>query len=239
MGPAQKVHLADEIFARQPNLLDFLALTRMGVAPVKLEVPLHILFVTFQAMKRSGHAWPIVSEDVQDSCMQRFTARARFNEGLPGELADQVVQQFCDENPERYTSSSTSSVGESSRGSSSRVDKYRSTVIVASVACDSRSNLAVSNIVRSLMICSICSLGARMQSIDRLRFIALSCQSDRTRTAPQPIGWLRQHIPTPTIWFKWRHASAPKCGLKTYPKTHSSSELISRQDIDAKRIFEK
>jgi hypothetical protein len=34
--------------------------------------------------------------------MQRLTARARFNEGLPGELADQVVQQFCDEHAERY-----------------------------------------------------------------------------------------------------------------------------------------
>ena len=53
-------------------------------------------------MKRGGHAWPIVSEDVQDRCMQRLTARARFNEGLPGGLAVQVVQQFCDEHPERY-----------------------------------------------------------------------------------------------------------------------------------------
>ena len=103
MGPAQKVHLADEIFARQPNLLaSVLALPRMGVGMVELEVPLHILFVTFQAMKRSGHAWPIVSEDLQDQCMQRLTARARFNEGLPDEPAKQVVQQFCDEHPERY-----------------------------------------------------------------------------------------------------------------------------------------
>jgi hypothetical protein len=103
MGPAQKVHLADEIFAQQPNMLaSILALSRMGVGMVELEVPLHILFVTFQAMKCSGHAWPIVTEDLQDRCMQRLTARARFNDGLPGELADQVVQQFCDEHPERY-----------------------------------------------------------------------------------------------------------------------------------------
>jgi len=94
MGQAQKVRLADEIFAQQPNLLaSILALPRMGVGMVELEVPLHILFVTFQAMKRSGHVWPIVSEDVQDRCMQRLTARARFNEGLPGDLANQVVQQ--------------------------------------------------------------------------------------------------------------------------------------------------
>lgn len=103
MGPAQKVRLADEIFAQQPNMLaSILALPRMGVGMVELEVPLHILFVTFQAMKRSGHVWPIVSEDVQDRCMQRWTARARFNEGLPADLADQVVQQFCDEHPERH-----------------------------------------------------------------------------------------------------------------------------------------
>lgn len=103
MDPAQKVRLADEIFAKQPNLLaSILVLPRMGVGMAELEVPLHILFVTFQAMKRSGHAWPLVSEDLQDRCMQRLTARARFNEGLPGELANQVVQQFCDEHPERY-----------------------------------------------------------------------------------------------------------------------------------------
>jgi hypothetical protein len=103
MDPAQKVHLADEIFARQPNLLaSILALPRMGVGMVELEVPLHILFVTFQAMKRSGHAWPIVTEELQDRCMQRLTARARFNDGLPGDLADQVVQQFCDEHTERF-----------------------------------------------------------------------------------------------------------------------------------------
>ncbi len=103
MSQAQKVRLADEIFAEQPNLLaSILALPRMGVGVVELEVPLHILFVTFRAMKRSGHVWPIVSEDVQDRCLQRLTARARFNEGLPRELADQLVQQFCDEHPERY-----------------------------------------------------------------------------------------------------------------------------------------
>ena len=103
MNQAQKINLADEIFAKQPNMLaSILALPRMGVGMVQLEVPLHILLVTFQAMKLSGHAWPIVTEDIQEKCMQRLTARARFNEGLPGDLATKVVQQFCDEHPERY-----------------------------------------------------------------------------------------------------------------------------------------
>ena len=55
MNQAQKVRLADEIFAQQPNMLaSILALPRMGVGMVELEVPLHILLVTFQAMRRSA-----------------------------------------------------------------------------------------------------------------------------------------------------------------------------------------
>lgn len=33
---------------------------------------------------------------------QTLTARDRFNEGLPKDLADQMVQQFCDEHRQRY-----------------------------------------------------------------------------------------------------------------------------------------
>jgi hypothetical protein len=103
MGQAQKVALADEIFLQQPNLLaSILTLPRMGVGMVQLEVPLHILLVTFQAMKLSGRTWPVVTEEVQETCMQRLTARARFNEGLPADLVNKVVQRFCDEHPERY-----------------------------------------------------------------------------------------------------------------------------------------
>jgi hypothetical protein len=84
MSHDQKVRLADEIYAQQPNMLaSILALPSMGVDMAQLEVALHILMVTFQAMKLSGHPWPLVTEDIQDGCLQRLTARARFNEGLP------------------------------------------------------------------------------------------------------------------------------------------------------------
>ena len=64
MNPAQKVQLADEIFLQQPNLLaSVLVLSNMGVSTQQLEVPLNILLVTFQAMKCSGHTWPLVQED--------------------------------------------------------------------------------------------------------------------------------------------------------------------------------
>ena len=103
MSHDQKVRLADEIYAQQPNMLAaFLALPGMGVQMAQLEVALHILFVTFQAMKLSGHQWPLVTEDIQDGCLQRLTARARFNEGLPQELATKLVQEFHTEHAERY-----------------------------------------------------------------------------------------------------------------------------------------
>jgi hypothetical protein len=103
MGHDQKVGLADEIYAQQPNMLaSFLALPRMGVDMAQLEVALHVLFVTFLAMKVSGHTWPLITEDIQDGCLQRLTARARFNEGLPQELATKLVQEFHTEHAERY-----------------------------------------------------------------------------------------------------------------------------------------
>ena len=103
MSHDQKVRLADEVFEHQPNMLaSILVLPRMGVSMAQLEVPLNILLVTFQAMKRSRRTWPIISEAVQETCLQRLTARARFNDGLPDQLATKVVKQFCDEHPERY-----------------------------------------------------------------------------------------------------------------------------------------
>lgn len=83
-------------------LASVLALPRIGVDMVRLEVVLRILLVIFQAMKLSGHQWPLVTEDIEDGCLQRLTAHARFNEGLPQELATKVLEQFHTEHAERY-----------------------------------------------------------------------------------------------------------------------------------------
>ncbi|MEY2893037.1 MAG: hypothetical protein RJA98_2945 [Pseudomonadota bacterium] len=77
-------------------------LPSMGVSTLQLEVPLHVLLVAFQEMKRSGHVWPTITEQMQEQCLQRLTARVRFNEGLPVQLADQLTTQFCNEHPERH-----------------------------------------------------------------------------------------------------------------------------------------
>lgn len=103
MSAAQKVQLADEIYLSQPNLLaSVLVLPRFGVSPLQLEVPIHVLLVMHQAIKHSGHTLSVISEDVQDICMQRLTATVKFTEGLPPELVSQMMAKFSTEHPERY-----------------------------------------------------------------------------------------------------------------------------------------
>lgn len=101
MGAQAKVRLADEIFAHQPNLLaSVLVLPRMGVSLQQLEVPITILLVIWQAMKSSGRNWPMISEDIQERCLQRLTARSRFIEGLAGALQQRAVQDQIEEHGE-------------------------------------------------------------------------------------------------------------------------------------------
>lgn len=103
MSAQQKVQLADEIYALQPNLLaSVLVLPRFGVDTLQLEVPIHVLLVTFQAMKRSGHVFPTITEDVQETCLQRLTATIGFTEGVPPDLVEQMITRFCADHPERY-----------------------------------------------------------------------------------------------------------------------------------------
>lgn len=103
MSAQQKVELADEIYVQQPNLLaSILVLPRYGVDMLQLEVPIHVLLVAFQAMKHCGHALPTISEDVQETCLQRLTATMKFTEGVPPDLVAQMITKFCVDHPERY-----------------------------------------------------------------------------------------------------------------------------------------
>jgi hypothetical protein len=101
MGMTERLALSDEIFAEQPNLLaSILVLHRMGVSLKDIEVPLHVLFVAHRAMKASGYIWPLITEEIQDICMRRLTARIRFVEGLPSESIRQSVEQSMAEHTE-------------------------------------------------------------------------------------------------------------------------------------------
>lgn len=102
MKREQKIGLADEIFQYQPNLLaSILVLPSMGVNMSEVEIALHVLLVAFEAMKCGGHTWPVVSEQVQEMCLQRLTGHMRFNEGLPLKTANELVRKFCDEHREQ------------------------------------------------------------------------------------------------------------------------------------------
>jgi len=99
----ERVQLADEIHLRQPNLLaSILVLHRMGVSMAQLDVPVNILLVAYQAMKMTGHRWPVISEQIQERCLQRLTGRIRFIEGLTAELLRQAVDQQVNEHAEPY-----------------------------------------------------------------------------------------------------------------------------------------
>ena len=101
MNAQGQVQLGDEIFAHQPHLLGSIVVLRhMGASDAQVGIALHVLFVAWLAMKASGHRWPVISEDDQDLCLQRLTARLRFVEGLPAKLLQQAVKQHISEHTE-------------------------------------------------------------------------------------------------------------------------------------------
>ena len=103
MDMNQRVGLADEIFAHQPNLLaSVLVQQRMGASLQQMEVLLNILLVAYQAMKTSGRRWPVISEAAQERCLQRLTGKVRFAEGLGLELLQHAVQDQIDAHGEPY-----------------------------------------------------------------------------------------------------------------------------------------
>ena len=75
MSLAEKSALTDEIYQQQPNLLaSCLVQQRLGVSERAVEFLLNILLVSFQAMKESGHHWPLISEEEQERQLMRLRA---------------------------------------------------------------------------------------------------------------------------------------------------------------------
>ena len=64
-----------------------------GQAPLAEASAVAVLEVR-AALHLPAHQWPLVIKDIQDRCLQRLTARGRFNEGQPQELATKLVGQF-------------------------------------------------------------------------------------------------------------------------------------------------
>ena len=93
--------LADAIHAEQPNLLyAVLVQQRFGATMPQIEVVLDLLLVTYTAMKASGRKWPLITEDLQETCLKRVTGRIWFAEGLAPAQVSAAVQQVIDDHPE-------------------------------------------------------------------------------------------------------------------------------------------
>ncbi len=72
MSHDQKVHLADEVHARQPTMLaSILVLPRMGVEMAQLEVALHILRISANVTARFGQRDRLCASTWRRSFRQR------------------------------------------------------------------------------------------------------------------------------------------------------------------------
>lgn len=101
MTAQQRLALADEVFAEQPNLLASVVVQqRMGASLADIEVLLNLLFVAYLAMKRSGRRWPLITEAIQDRCLQRLTDRLRLAQGLAPRRLRRAVQAAIDDHRE-------------------------------------------------------------------------------------------------------------------------------------------
>jgi hypothetical protein len=103
MGAKERLQLADEVFAHQPNLLaSVVVLRQMGASDAQIEVPLHVLLVAWQAMKSCSGQWPLISEQTQEVCLQRLTCRLRLAEGLTPKSLRRTVERQIDEHRQRH-----------------------------------------------------------------------------------------------------------------------------------------
>lgn len=102
MSLTQKTSLTEEISQQQPNLLaSCLVQQRLGASEQKVEFLLNILLVCFQAMKESGHRWPLITEDEQERQMARYIGAVRFSEDLlDPTLAEAARSHYAAHHPE-------------------------------------------------------------------------------------------------------------------------------------------
>lgn len=98
----QKEQLADELHRAQPHVFGtFLVQARLGVSLPKMQFLLELLLVGFQAMRESGLAWPLITEDELERQMDRLVARVKFDGGLTKTLRSGRMRQYVAAHPEK------------------------------------------------------------------------------------------------------------------------------------------
>lgn len=103
MDIRQRELLADDIHAHQPQLLaSVLVQQQFGALFKQIEVLLTLLLVIYSAMKNSGHAWPLVTEEMQERCFARFAGRMRFLEGLTNGQKGTAISDAVTDHSEKW-----------------------------------------------------------------------------------------------------------------------------------------
>jgi hypothetical protein len=102
MSLTAKSALTDDIYKEQPNLLaSCLVQPRLGATEHAVEFLLNILLVSFQAMRESGHHWPLISEEEQERQLERLRGTIAFSEDLTDPaLAYAARAQYVKDHPE-------------------------------------------------------------------------------------------------------------------------------------------
>lgn len=103
MSHDEREKLADEIYLKQPNLLASVVVQyHMGASVQLVEGLLTMLLVAYQAMKVSARQWPLISDDIQDICLQRLTGKFQFIEGLDPGSRQRAINQQIEQHSEPY-----------------------------------------------------------------------------------------------------------------------------------------
>jgi hypothetical protein len=103
MSPSEQAVLADEIFERQPALMDSCLIQHsLDVANDGLQHTTAMLLVCFQAMKESGFEWQLISHEQQQRQLSRMTDTIGLSRKLADpNLSDGVTQQYLMSHPEQ------------------------------------------------------------------------------------------------------------------------------------------
>jgi hypothetical protein len=102
MNTPQQEDLADEIFKAQPNMFSsILVLRKMGVPADRIEFPVKMLLVCFQAMKESGIDWPKITEQELSRQLKRWLSSVQMGDKLNPKLRMYSTHVYIDAHPEK------------------------------------------------------------------------------------------------------------------------------------------
>lgn len=101
MDFSERSALVDVLHQRQPNLLASIVVLRsLGASDSQVEVALHVLMITWLAMQSSGSEWPVITEELQESCLAELVRHMESTAGSGDESALTVIGRFIDSHRE-------------------------------------------------------------------------------------------------------------------------------------------